>query len=305
MLQLLTLAWFTLVALGLGDTLQQRLDPTIHGLQRVVSAILLGIGMLGALVWVVGWIAWTPAVAWGLLTLLTIPLFFNQRLRRYRAKLPILRERFRYWWDQLTRLDRVLLLAIGVLFGLHLVLAWNPLIGWDASSDHYVIPKLYLQAGHVVQTPQISFGNYPGLIHNVFAWAFALGGLPLAGLFNWLFAALLAVLLYSFGRTLHSRTAGFIATLAFFVSPTIYWLTTTGYLDLIHALFLVALLVQWQHYVRENRPGMPILAGIFAGLALGTKHLAVIHLVCLFAGRLWVAWREGEGRPWKRVFQEL
>lgn len=288
LLALLLLFWFALVALAWGDLLLRRCDPGIRGLQRFVLSQLLGLGLLGLLVFAIGWIGWTPLVAYGLLLLLTVPALARERWRTYRSKIPVLRERFRYWQGQLTRLDRALLVSLAVIFGSFFVLAFSPLLGWDATTHHYVLPKRYLEAGRIVPVPEIIFGNYPALIHNLYAWCFALLGYQLAGLLNWYAALLLAILLYSFGRTLHSRTAGLIAALAYFTAPILYWLATAGYIDLFLALYVGGALVAWFYPPREGETpaSRALVPGLLMGLALGTKHLALLYLGALVAARL-------------------
>lgn len=283
---ILALLLLSLIALAWGDALLRRLDSTIHGLQRFVLAQSLGLGLLGFLVFALGWIAWTPLVAWSLLALLAAPGLARARLLRYRDKLPVLFQRLKFWNEQLTRLDRALLSSLAILFSLFFLQAFSPVIGWDASTHHYVLPQRYLEAGRVHPVREIIFGNYPALVHSLYAWMFALGGVSAAGLLNWYIALLLAILLYSYGRTLHSRTAGLISALIFLSAPTMNWITTAGYIDLYLVLYLLGGIVAWEHHRREDRPGIPWVAALLFGLSLGTKHLAILYCLIIGAARL-------------------
>ncbi|MCG3151075.1 MAG: hypothetical protein GEEBNDBF_00344 [bacterium] len=283
-----------LVALAWGDALLRRLEPGLHGLQRFVIAQALGFACLSFLVLAIGWIIWTPLVAWLLLLALAAPGLARGRLLRYRMKVPVLLERWKYWTGQLTRLDRALLVSLGVLFGLFFLIALSPVIGWDATTHHYVLPQRFLTAGRVVPVPEIIFGNYPALVHYLYAWTFALSGVACTGLLNWYVALLVTLLLYSYGRTLHSRTAGLITAVTFMAAPTMRWITTGGYVDLYLVLYLLAGVVAWELHrreaesteVAEGRPRFPWLAGVLLGCALGTKHLALVYCGCIGLARL-------------------
>lgn len=302
----LLLLWIAAVALGWGDVLLRRLAPAIGGLQRFCIAILLGLGLLGYGLLALGWLGWTRPIAYCALMVLSLPAVWMRVPFNWYQTLRQLPATYKTVRSQLTRFDFYLLVPLLVFFAAHFLLAFSPLIGWDAATHHYVVPKLYLQAGRVVPTPEILFGNYPGLAQNLYAWAFALQGEALAGLMSWLWAVLLATLLYSFGRTLHSRTAGLVAAIAFFTCPTIYWIATTGYIDLLVAAYVAAGVVAYCHFLTSGHRGVPVLAAIALGLALGTKHLGWVYLFAVLAGRLWVQLAGGFERPtWRRAVGEV
>lgn|GEM_PF-4272220 len=298
---ILALLFLTLIALAWGDALLRRLDSSIHGLQRFVFAQALGLGLFAFLVFALGWIAWNPVVAWGLLALLAGPGLARARLIRYREKLPVLGQRLKYWKEQLTRLDMALLISLAIIFSLFFLQAFSPVIGWDASTHHYVLPQRYLEVGRVHPVREIIFGNYPALVHNLYAWMFALGGVAAAGLLNWYVALLVTILIYSYGRTLHSRTAGLISALIFMSAPTMGWITTAGYIDLYMVLYLLAGIVAWEHHRREERPGLPWVAALLFGCSLGTKHLAILY--CLIIGIARVLTDRLKKSSWSEVAQ--
>ncbi|HYE77668.1 MAG TPA: hypothetical protein VEI97_06755, partial [bacterium] len=186
----LLLVWFTVVALGWGDACLRRLAPAVGGLQRFCIAILLGLGLLGYGLLAFGWIAWNTPIAYGSLLVLSLPALWSPRPRQWVATLKGLPATYRTVRSDLTRFDLILLLALVLLMAAHFLVAFSPLIGWDAATHHYAVPKLHLQAGRIGPTPEILFGNYPALAHNLFTWAFALQGEQLAGLFCWLWLAL-------------------------------------------------------------------------------------------------------------------
>ena len=106
-----------------------------------------------------------------------------------------------------------------------------------------------------------------------------------------LFCILLAILVLATAREMFGKTAALIALTLFVFEPNILahgWEVTT---DTGFSCFLLATVYAFYRYVKQPSPRRLILVGVAAGLALATKHSAILVfpiLVVLAAAELWV-----------------
>jgi tetratricopeptide (TPR) repeat protein len=106
-----------------------------------------------------------------------------------------------------------------------------------------------------------------------------------------LFCIGLAVLVLAAAREMFGKTAALIALTLFVFEPNILahgWEVTT---DTGFSCFLLATVYAFYRYVKQPSPRRLILVGVAAGLALATKHSAILVfpiLVVLAAAELWV-----------------
>lgn len=106
-----------------------------------------------------------------------------------------------------------------------------------------------------------------------------------------LFCIGLAVLVLAAAREMFGKTAALIALTLFVFEPNILahgWEVTT---DTGFSCFLLATVYAFYRYVKQPSPRRLIIVGVAAGLALATKHSAILVfpiLIVLAAAELWV-----------------
>lgn len=164
-----------------------------------------------------------------------------------------------------------------------------PPTGEDELVYHVSLPAQYLAAGHIVETPTNPNGYFPmngELITTVMMW---LGGWRLAKAFVWLSGLLMTWALYCFGRRHAGLTveSSLWAAAILYTMPCITSLNGTVSVDQLNLLFEILAV----YFIFEWNIS---LAGLFAGLSLGTRPYSIAWVVaavfCLIQTReeFWV-----------------
>ena len=180
------------------------------------------------------------------------------------------------------------LISLGILFN---AVYW-PFSRDDTRAIYHFYGRLMAQSGAITPLPgeQTLYEAYPILIALNYTFTYLA-----SGWINEYLARLIPALLslgcipavYTLGKLLHSRTAGWISALLIALMPAFSTWASTGYVDLPMAFFytLAAIFAWrlWQHGGLIDA----LLAGALIGLAAFTKNAALIGVVLFGA---WLAW---------------
>jgi len=113
------------------------------------------------------------------------------------------------------------------------------------------------------------------------------------------------LLLYFLGRRLYSRTAGLLA--AFFLAFTVLHVRDSHFFctDVPLTFFFALILYLCIDIVEKKKPGIYLLTGIVAGIAIATKQTAVLGIPVILVAHLVSLWR-GQGyslhQRWLAIF---
>ena len=183
-------------------------------------------------------------------------------------------------------LQRPLLIALVLLhvaiIGALLVMASVPPVSRDALTHHLAIPKLYLAHGILVELPEIPFSYYPMNLDLLYLIPLATGNDILPKYVHLLFGVLTAWLIYRYLKTRAGRRWGLCGSLLWLSTPMVARLSTEIYVDLGLGFFSMAALcaiLRWSS-ARHNKHDL-VWAGLWCGLALGTKYNALLVLAIL------------------------
>ena len=170
--------------------------------------------------------------------------------------------------------------------------------GSDALAYHLYFPKLWLHAGRPVDLPWEVTSLYPFTWELLYGVALALNGPVAAKLLHFSTLIVAAVVVYELsGR--YARSANPWMAVAFFITmPTVMWEATTAYIDLALTLHVILALYACMRFLETHRWQWHAMMALNAGIAMATKHLALVVFgivtVLLFS---WV-WLERHGlRP--------
>ncbi|MFQ5575668.1 MAG: ArnT family glycosyltransferase [Anaerolineae bacterium] len=275
--------WLWGIAAGVGRWLFRRLaPPAAQGdeAEAMVFGAGLGFGALGLLVLGLGLAGViTPPVLTGVAILLTPPAAL-QLVRAVRAARP-----------PASPFPRPVQAYLALALTMALTVALLPPTDWDGLVYHLTGPKLYLGAGRIAPGLDFPILNYPGLIEMLFLMAMALRGDVAAKLMHFGFAPLLAALVYLTARRHLGLKRGWPALLVFFSMPMVLTLAGWAYNDLALAFFEVGSLYALLNWRRERAGRWLVTAGIFCGLAMSLKYIAVIAPLTLGLLLLW--WQRG------------
>lgn len=194
---------------------------------------------------------------------------------------------------------------IAVVVGCILVLAAVPPVDRDALTHHLAVPKLYLKHGGIYEIPAVPFSYYPMNLDLIYLIPLYFGNDIIPKYIHFAFALLTGCLIFGYlkqrtGKSLY----GLIGALLFLSLPVVIKLSITVYVDLGLIFFsTVSLLYILKWAANGFSARHLILAGVFCGLALGTKYNGLVTfflLVCLAP----VLYVRGEGvvlPPGKRL----
>lgn len=165
-----------------------------------------------------------------------------------------------------------------------LILASVPPVSRDALIHHLTIPKMYLLNGGIYEIPSMHFSYFPMNLDLLYLLPLYFKNDIAAKYIHFCFALLTAGLLYRYLKDTLNRTYGLIGALFFLTIPVIVKLSVTVYVDLGLIFFSWACLYYFLKWLDTDYSlRYLVLAGIFCGLALGTKYNGLI-LFFIMAG---------------------
>ena len=135
-------------------------------------------------------------------------------------------------------MPQAVLLSLCVLLALlSLLLCALPPDGneWDALAYHLAFPKLYLQAGRMVEIPFMHQSYFPPLQDMLYLWGLSMGGESAAKAMHWA-VGMLAVL-GAAGFVQRRGISGMWAAALILGAPAFLWQMFSAYADLATALY--------------------------------------------------------------------
>lgn len=194
---------------------------------------------------------------------------------------------------QLGRIVLILLIMAAVLWAV--ALDFLPPLEKDSLIHHLAIPKLWLQAGGLADTPWAHFSYYPMNLELLYLIPLSLHADWGAKLIHHAFGILTAALVFFYTRRRLGDNWGLLAALLFLGTPVIMRLAVSAYVDLGLAFFLTASLLALVRWSETRALRYFVLSATALGLALGTKYNALIALPLLGLGVAGIMSRQGHG----------
>ena len=290
-------AAFILISLGgaLGRrlvSLQAASSLTRLSLQTALGMGLLSIGFLvfGALLGV------KPLFAWGSAAVLGVLLRHSwlHWWRDWGALIPL--------WGESSRIGKALAGGIVAILLFTLSTALAPPLKFDALVYHLALPRAYLTAGKIIFVPQIMFWGMPQLGEMLYTWGMALAGTQAATVLGWGFGILALAGLIGFVKENVNTLAAWVSAASLISGFSLATALAWGYIDWLTILFGMAFLISLDYWRKEKQRSFLILAGIFSGMAFGTKYSAGILFV---SGIVVVLWYSKDQLIFKSILREL
>lgn len=177
-----------------------------------------------------------------------------------------------------------LLIATGVM----LIGALTPETAFDALWYHLTLPKLYLAFGGIRYIPGglFYYSTMPKVGEMFYVFSQSVSTDLLAHMIHLLFALLIGIVIYVITKKYTSKYLALLSVIIFFSNIVVLWEATIAYIDLIRAFFEVMALWGVLEYFGKNDRKWLVESGLFLGLAVETKLIALsslpIFLIALF-----------------------
>lgn len=196
-----------------------------------------------------------------------------------------------------------LVALLGATFLPALLAALAPPHHWDPLTYHLTAPQRFLLTGWIAPLPEIEWSNLPLTAELLYGVGLAFGSEAFGQLLHFAFAALTAAALWALADRCFDRLTAWLAVAVFAAMPQVPIWAHVANVDLALACFLflaVAAALRADEGADGNgqRPRVATdcrrwlgLAGVFAGLALGTKYQAMFAVAPLTLLVLLDGWR--------------
>ncbi len=155
------------------------------------------------------------------------------------------------------------------------LLALTPTVSWDASTYHLTLPRLFLDHGGFRDVPFNVYAAWPLNVQLLFALAMATQDFVLAKLLHFALGLATLYALIAGCRAFHRPASGALAAMLFLANGVVILEMRVAYVDLGHALFLLAGTLFMIDALERDRRAL-WLSGLCCGLAAGTKLTGVV-----------------------------
>ncbi len=185
--------------------------------------------------------------------------------------------------------DKVLLLVLFLYAAAAFTWVLSPEIFFDSLVYHLGVPNYYLREGRVAVMDSNICSGFPLLVQMLYTAAIIISDDILVKLTHFAIGLFLTGTLFVMGRRYVSVTAGLLAGVIFLSMPMVVMNVTTAGMDIGSCWFtLLAAYALLLFSAREERQAPRVfdrtllLAGIFTGLACGTKYQALFTVIAGF-----------------------
>jgi hypothetical protein len=186
----------------------------------------------------------------------------------------------------------IISILLGML-GLALLLTLAPPTHWDTLTYHLEGPRSYLREGRIAPLSDNHFLGFPQTLEMLYLWLVILAGPRAPALLHWCFGVLAMLLVAGIARRFKQPQAGLIAIVSFLVCESAWAQFGFAYNDLGATAFVTgaaACLIAWDG---NHRLKLLMLAGVFVGLAMGTKYTSAGAAIGAGMLTIWLARRHG------------
>ncbi|MFB0526402.1 MAG: tetratricopeptide repeat protein [bacterium] len=280
LLLLVALAIICMIAFGIGRKILKLLK--IKGesiLESTIFALGLGFGSLSLIMFTLGvlklYYTW---LIYSVLGILSVFSFFEvKKVKLQKLRLSSMKPKF-------TIFSVILLGILGVAAIINLAGALIPESFYDSLVFHLAVSSLYKMNHGIRYIETIWISQFPQNMHMLYTMSLLLGTDILAKLIHWIMGIFVVLLVYTFGRKYFNYRVGLLAAAIFYTIPMVAMqsrVTGVGLSLTFFEFLTVFAMVNWFAINRrKEKPKLPrdgwlIMAGIFSGLAMGTKYTAM------------------------------
>lgn len=257
---------------GLGTSTRLR-EWDIAPLTKSMLASALGMGIISIFILIIGTTIGINFSLW--VFLITAFIIFRKNIFLWWASFKDLKN---FWLDT-GKTGRIAILLITAILMFQYLEALAPPLQFDALTYHLSIPKAYIQLGRIAYLPDIIFWGMPQNIEMLNTLVMYLGGSEAAPVLGWWIGMLALIGITDFTKNIFEKEAAWVTAASLMAGSGLTTSISSGYVEwasILYGASVLICLVYWQ--AREKKAAL-ILAGIFAGMALGTKYTNGVILI--------------------------
>jgi hypothetical protein len=264
-------------AFGLGNLLGPLLPREFSRIDRLATAFLGGLGLMGLLLFLVGLIRLSLVTIFVLiLPLVALGIFsFIKEHKLYAC----------HW--RLGEIPRIPLFIIAVILIITFIGGLAAPVGdikMDAIAYHFLAPHVWLRDASIHVLPDECLAAFPATVETLYAALMAIGGARAAELFALVGLSLLLLVSYGFADRVGLDSDGAWWAIALVATmPVVYRGAYGGFVDVIFSGFLLLAL---RLALDAQSMGESVLAGLFAGFTMGTKYTGLPAFVLILIAAL-------------------
>lgn len=184
-----------------------------------------------------------------------------------------------------------LLFSLLVVMSLvNLIGSLGPELAFDALWYHLTLPKLYLLKQTLVFIPGglLYYSAMPKLVELLYVGGLAFGGEAYPKVIHWFFGLFTLVLIYKSSRLYVSEKLSLFACVVFYANLVVAWESITAFVDLMWTFFASGNIYLLLRFINEKKKKLLYLSGVFVGLAISVKILAVGSLFLVLLTMLYL-----------------
>ncbi|MDY0132477.1 MAG: glycosyltransferase family 39 protein [Desulforegulaceae bacterium] len=165
------------------------------------------------------------------------------------------------------------------------ILSFVPPISRDALVHHLTVPKLYIEAGKIIELPCMSYSYFPMNLDMLYLIPLYFGNDIIPKFIHFSFALFTSFLIYNYLKKRLDKNYAIFGAFLFLSIPIIIKLSITVYVDLGLLFFSAASLILLFEWVSSKfKLKYLVFSGVFCGLAMGTKYngLVTFFIITMF-----------------------
>lgn len=258
-----------------------RLEETVHCCALGIgfwSLLIFGAGSLGLLYKSFFYIIFL------FLAVFLFPFLYKNYSSTTREENELLKSRIKTVWEWV--LSSVVFLLLIVTF----INTLAPTIDYDAMVYHYGLPNVFIQEHQIRYLPENIFSGFPLNMEMLFTLGALLRGYEVSNLIQYGVSLLLLLVVFAFSRKYFGQQVAILSAAVFFSTPVVAQIFSRPAADMGLALFVCLSFFSLITWIENKKTPWLITAGLYTGLALGTKYSALFFslglLGCILLGKL-------------------
>src|SRR5205085_1928520 len=247
----------------------------VNSAEEIGFSLFVGTGIVGLAVLLLGLMGWLRPLPVSLLIIVCV----TASRRSLRHLFKVIPERLhKLWRNPEAKLPAIIFVCLLIILVLR---AASPPSTADEVIYHLPAPRDFLKQGRIYPMFDNSLGNFPLLIHMIYALCLMAGTDIAARLFSLILAIGVSLGMFGFCSRYLTRRVAAMAMFAFFSAGVVVEVAVTSRIDVSLAGMLFLCTYAMVNYLDTGNRSWFWLSALLAGFSLGIKHTAAIWIVLI------------------------